>query len=92
MVREQRLRLKGTVVSDRMDQTVVVRVERFKRHRLYGKVLQVSKKVLAHDGQNACRLGDRVRIIESRPISKRKTWRVEEILERAAQPEVQAEG
>lgn len=71
------------MVSDKMDKTVVVRVERAKRHPLYGKVIRVYKKVKAHDPNNECRVGDLVRIIESRPISKEKRWVVMEILERA---------
>lgn len=82
-MRERRKRLVGRVVSDKMDKTVVVRVERAKRHPLYGKVIRVYKKVKAHDPNNECRVGDLVRIIESRPISKEKRWVVMEILERA---------
>ncbi len=82
-MRERRKKLIGRVVSDKMDKTVVVRVERTKRHPLYGKVITVSKKFMAHDPKNECRVGDLVRIIESRPISRRKRWVVVEILERA---------
>ena len=77
----QRKRLTGRVTSDKMDKTVVVEVERLKRHRLYGKVLKRTKKYLAHDEQNACRIGDLVRIVESRPLSRRKHWVIEEIME-----------
>ena len=77
----QRKRLTGRVTSDKMDKTVVVEVERLKRHRLYGKVLKRTKKYMAHDEENACRIGDLVRIIESRPLSRRKHWVVEEIME-----------
>jgi len=77
----QRKRLTGRVTSDKMDKTVVVEVERLKRHRLYGKVLKRTKKYMAHDEENACRTGDLVRIIESRPLSRRKHWVVEEIME-----------
>jgi len=77
----QRKRLTGRVTSDKMDKTVVVEVERLKRHRLYGKVLKRTKKYMAHDEENACRIGDLVRIIESRPLSRRKHWVVEEIVE-----------
>ena len=80
---ENRRRLVGTVVSDRMDKTVVVRVERTKRHRLYGKVIRVAKRYKAHDEENACKSGDTVRIVESRPLSKHKRWVVEEILQAA---------
>lgn len=78
-----RRRLFGTVVSDRMDKTVVVKVERTKRHRLYGKVIRVSKRYKAHDEDNACKIGDTVRIVESRPLSKHKRWTVEEIVQSA---------
>ena len=77
----QRKRLTGRVTSDKMDKTVVVEVERLKRHRLYGKVLKRTKKYMAHDEESACRVGDLVRIIESRPLSRRQHWVVEEIME-----------
>jgi small subunit ribosomal protein S17 len=67
-----------------MDKTVVIVVERQYRHPLYKKVIRASKKYMAHDEDNACRIGDTVSIVESRPYSRRKRWRVEEILERAA--------
>ncbi len=73
----------GIVVSDKMDKTVVVLVEREVRHPLYGKRMRLSKRFKAHDETNACREGDRVRIMETRPLSKEKRWRVVEILERA---------
>ena len=73
----------GRVVSDKMDKTVVVRVDRLHRHRLYKKVVKSAKKYKAHDEQNECRIGDLVRIVESRPLSKEKRWVVEEILEKA---------
>jgi len=82
-VRERRKRLVGRVVSDKMDKTVVVMVERTQRHPLYGKVIRRRKKFYAHDEENACREGDLVRIVESRPLSRLKRWVVEEILERA---------
>ena len=82
-MRERRKRLMGRVVSDKMDKTVVVKVERLQRHRLYGKVMKKSKKFKAHDAYNSCQVGDMVRIIESRPLSKEKRWIVEEIVERA---------
>ncbi|MCX7851119.1 30S ribosomal protein S17 [Thermus sp.] len=81
---QQRKRLIGVVTSDKMDKTVVVLVERQYRHPLYKKVVRSSKKYLAHDEENACRVGDRVVILESRPYSRRKRWVVSEILERAA--------
>ncbi len=77
----QRKRLTGRVTSNKMDKTVVVEVKRLKRHRLYGKVLKRTKNYLAHDEENVCRIGDLVRIVESRPLSRRKHWVVEEIME-----------
>lgn len=82
-MRERRKRLVGRVVSNKMDKTVVVKVERLKRHRLYHKVIKKSKKFKAHDAYNSCQIGDKVRIVESRPLSKDKRWAVEEIVERA---------
>ncbi|MGB3905990.1 MAG: 30S ribosomal protein S17 [Anaerolineae bacterium] len=70
----------GRVVSDKMDKTVVVVVERLRRHPLYKKVIRIRKKFKAHDADNACQIGDEVRIVESRPLSKEKRWVVEEIL------------
>jgi small subunit ribosomal protein S17 len=75
--------LTGRVVSDKMDRTITVRVERRVRHPLYGKIIRRSTKVHAHDEENSCRIGDTVRVVECRPISKSKTWRLVEILERA---------
>ena len=75
-------RLVGSVVSDKMDKTVVVRVERLVRHPRYGKVLRRAKKYKAHDAKNECHVGDVVRIIESRPLSREKRWAVEEIVKR----------
>lgn len=83
-MKEQRKRLVGVVTSDKMDKTIVVVVERQYRHPLYQKVVRSTKKYLAHDEENACQVGDRVRILEARPLSRRKRWVVEEILERAA--------
>ncbi|MFP4343523.1 MAG: 30S ribosomal protein S17 [Anaerolineales bacterium] len=83
-MKERRKRLVGVVTSDKMDKTVVVRVERTYRHPLYKKVVRDATKYMAHDEENACRLGDRVQIVESRPLSRRKRWAVEEVLERAA--------
>lgn len=74
--------LQGIVVSDKMDKSVVVSVEHRKRHRLYHKVMTLSKKFMAHDEMNECTLGDVVRLEEFRPLSKRKRWRVIEILNR----------
>ena len=77
----RRKRLTGRVTSDKMDKTIVVEVERLQRHRLYGKVLKRTKKYMAHDEENACCIGDLVCIVESRPLSRRKHWVVEEIME-----------
>jgi small subunit ribosomal protein S17 len=73
----------GTVVSNKMDKTVVVAVEDFIRHPLYGRRVKNTKKFKAHDEGNACGIGDKVRIMETRPLSKDKRWRVVEILEKA---------
>ena len=81
-MRARRKRLVGTVTSDKMDKTVVVTVQRTTRHPLYGKVVKVSKKYKAHDENNEAKMGDVVRICECRPISKDKSYFVEEILER----------
>jgi small subunit ribosomal protein S17 len=78
-------RLVGKVVSNKMQKTVVVEVERTRRHPLYGKVVRVHKNYKAHDENNECLVGDQVRIVESRPYSKDKHYRVEAILNRAAQ-------
>ena len=73
----------GTVVSDKMDKTVVVLVERLVKHRLYKKYIRRRDKFAAHDENNASRIGDKVLIIQSSPISKTKKWRVREIVEKA---------
>ena len=73
----------GYVVSDKMDKTVVVVVEDRVKHPKYGKVIRRTKKYKAHDGENACGVGDRVRLMETRPLSATKRWRVAEILEKA---------
>lgn len=73
----------GLVVSDKMDKTAVVAVERLKRHPLYGRVQRVTKRFKAHDETNDCKVGDRVRIMETRPISRDKNWRVLDVVERA---------
>jgi len=73
----------GLVVSDKMDKTVVVAVEDRVKHPLYGKVLRRTNKLKAHDENNACGIGDRVLLMETRPLSATKRWRVVEILEKA---------
>ncbi|HHY59872.1 MAG TPA: 30S ribosomal protein S17 [Clostridia bacterium] len=75
----------GRVVSDKMDKTVVVAVETLKRHPLYGKTMRTTKKFKVHDENNECRVGDLVRIMETRPLSKEKRWRLVEIIEKAQQ-------
>jgi len=72
----------GTVVADAKSKTVVVRTETRVRHPLYQRVLSRTAKFMAHDEENTCRAGDRVRIMETRPLSKRKRWRVVEVVER----------
>ncbi|HEY7478423.1 MAG TPA: 30S ribosomal protein S17 [Actinomycetota bacterium] len=73
----------GVVVSDAMDKTVLVRVDRKVRHPLYGKTVRRSSKFAAHDEQNDAHVGDTVRLMETRPLSKTKRWRVVEVVERA---------
>jgi len=73
----------GRVVSDKMDKTVVVAISDSVRHPLYKKIVKRTIKLKAHDQENACRIGDRVQIMETRPLSKDKRWRVVEILEKA---------
>lgn len=72
----------GWVVSDKMDKTAVVSVQRTTRHPLYGKIVTISKKYKIHDPNNECSIGDKVRIAETRPLSKDKRWRLVEILEK----------
>ena len=79
----KRRRMEGVVLSDRMDKTVVVEVTRLRRHQLYKKVIRQRRKFMAHDEGETCRVGDRVRVVESRPLSRHKHWVVETILERA---------
>ncbi len=81
--RNARKVLQGLVVSDKMDKTVVVEVENRVKHAVYGKVMRRTSRLKAHDEANACGIGDRVQIMETRPLSATKRWRVVEILERA---------
>ena len=81
--RNRRKVREGLVVSDKMDKTVVVTVEDRVKHALYGKVMRRTSKLKAHDEQNACGIGDRVLLMETRPLSATKRWRVVEILEKA---------
>ncbi len=70
-------------MSDKMDKSIVIKVERKMKHPIYGKFLKRSTKFMAHDEKNECRIGDRVRIMETRPLSKNKCWRLIEIVEKA---------
>ena len=72
----------GIVVSDKMDKTIVVAMEDFIRHPLYGKAVKRTKKVKAHDENNECQIGDKVRIMETRPLAKDKRWRLVNIVEK----------
>ena len=78
--RGSRKNLAGTVVSNKMEKTALILVERLTKHQIYGKYIRRRSKYMAHDPQNKCRIGDKVRIVESRPMSKRKRWQVMEIL------------
>ena len=79
-LRKQRV---GVVTSNKMDKTITISVERRVKHPIYSKTMKSSKKYLAHDEENSCNIGDTVRIMETRPLSKRKRWRLLEIIERA---------
>ena len=73
----------GTVVSDKMNKTVVIAIEDNVKHPVYGKIVKRTLKIHAHDEQNECGVGDRVEVMETRPLSKTKRWRVVEIIEKA---------
>lgn len=73
----------GIVVSDKMDKTVVVAIEEYTKHPVYSKVIKRTKKYKAHDEENACQTGDKVKIMETRPLSKEKRWRVVQVIEKA---------
>lgn len=81
--RNMRKTLIGNVVSDKMDKTVVVAIQDSVKHKLYNKVVKRTIKVKAHDEKNECGIGDRVKIMETRPLSKDKRWRLVEIIEKA---------
>lgn len=83
MERNSRKVRTGQVVSDKMDKTIVVKVETRIRHPLYGKIVRTSKKYKAHDENNEAKIGDIVRMMETRPLSKDKRWRLTEIIEKA---------
>lgn len=73
----------GVVTSNKMEKSITVSVERKKKHQIYGKFIKLTKKFHAHDDKNECNIGDTVRIMETRPMSKTKNWRLVEIIERA---------
>ena len=73
----------GRVVSNKMDKTIVVAIETRVKHKLYGKTINRTTKLKAHDEENTCRIGDRVKVMETRPISRDKHWRLVEVIERA---------
>ena len=73
----------GKVVSNKMDKTIVVAVETSVKHPLYGKIIKRTFKLKAHDEENACNIGDKVKVMETRPLSKEKRWRLVEIVEKA---------
>ena len=73
----------GVVVSNKMDKSIVVEIERREKHPIYGKFIKKTDRFMAHDEKNECNIGDTVRIMETRPMSKRKCWRLVEIIERA---------
>ncbi len=79
-VRKERI---GVVVSNKMDKSIVVAIKRKVKHPIYGKFVNKTRKLMAHDEENSCNIGDTVRIAETRPLSKNKTWRLVEIIERA---------
>ncbi len=83
VIRNLRKERTGLVTSNKMDKSIVISVERRLRHPMYGKFLKHNKKFMAHDEANQCNIGDKVRIMETRPLSKLKRWRLVEILERA---------
>jgi small subunit ribosomal protein S17 len=82
-VRNKRKEIQGKVVSDKRDKTITILVEKKIKHPLYGKVMKSSKKFQAHDENNECKMGDIVKVMETRPLSKTKRWRLIEILEKA---------
>ena len=83
MERNLRKVMIGTVTSDKMDKTVVVSVEKSVKHKVYNKIVKRTYKLKAHDEENACKVGDKVKVMETRPLSKDKRWRVVEIVEKA---------
>jgi small subunit ribosomal protein S17 len=79
-IRKERI---GVVVSNKMEKSIVVAIKRKVKHPIYGKFVNKTKKLMAHDEENSCNVGDKVRISETRPLSKNKSWRLVEIIERA---------
>ena len=75
--------MSGTVVSNKMDKTIVVAVETSVKHPIYGKIVKKTYKLKAHDEENQCQIGDRVKVMETRPLSKDKRWRLVEVVEKA---------
>ena len=82
-VRKKRKVREGLVTSNKMEKSIVVSVERKLKHPKYGKFLKRTTKLMAHDEQNSCQMGDKVKVMETRPLSKNKCWRLVEIIERA---------
>jgi small subunit ribosomal protein S17 len=83
MERKLRKERTGVVVSNSMDKSIVIAVKRKVKHPIYGKFINRTKKLMAHDEDNTCKVGDTVRISETRPLSKNKSWRLVEVIERA---------
>jgi small subunit ribosomal protein S17 len=83
--KEIKRQIVGTVISDKMDKTVIVQVDRLVKHRFYKKYLRRRSKFVAHDGENNCHIGDKVLINASRPLSKTKRWRVSKVIEKAVE-------
>ena len=83
MERNLRKTMVGKVISNKMDKTIVVAVEKNVRHKLYGKFVKKTYKLNAHDEKNECNVGDRVKVMETRPLSKDKRWRLVEVVEKA---------
>ena len=83
MERNLRKVMIGKVISNKMDKTVVVAVETNVRHKIYGKIVKRTYKLKAHDENNSCQIGDKVKVMETRPLSKDKRWRVVEVVEKA---------
>ena len=81
--RKPRKMFVGVVESDKMDKTIVVKIQRLVKHPVYGKYVKQSTKLTAHDPENACGIGDKVKVMSTRPLSKSKRWRLVEVLEKA---------